>query len=241
LNAVNTRVVIMSGRRELHERLAGLGAGIGLGGALVLAGLRLANTPAPQLGVEWAGVFVFGLIYLAPFGLALLALRHSWAPARPAIWLAAALLAVPAAFTAFSGVSLIFLLPAALLWPAALIALARQPPRRWLKSAGWGIVLAILVASAWLVLLTGPEEGRCWQQVLHADGQLVWQAAPYGQSMVGGLEGGGQVIRSTCTSDVITPMEVLLGLLPLMAAVVLARLAARRPVGDSTDEKEAAA
>jgi hypothetical protein len=231
----------MSPLPDRHRLLAGLGAAIGLGGALVLAGLRLANTAAPQLRVEWAGVIVFGLIYLAPYGLALLALRPSWAPARPAIWLAAAVLAVPAAFTAFSGVSLIFLLPAALLWPAALIALARQPPRRWLGSIGWAAVLAVLVASAWLILLTGPDDGRCWQQVLQADGRQVWQAVPFGQTMAGQLEGGGQVIRSMCTSDVITPIEALLGLLPLLAAVVLARLAAGRPVGGFSGKKEAAA
>jgi hypothetical protein len=201
--------------------LAGIGAAWGLVAGLVVGALRLANTPAPQLGLEWPGNIVFLLVYVTPFGLALLALRRRWATARPAVWLAAAGLAGLAVYTSFSGVTLLIL--------AVLMALGGRAAGSWLADITLGALLAVLGAAAWLLLWSGPEQGYCWRQVLQSDGSSVWQIQPFGETITGRLEGTGGVFRSICASDIITLAEAGLALLPLVAAGLLAwRLGAPR-------------
>lgn len=210
--------------------LAVAGAVVGLASGLFLGGLRLANSEVPQLRAEWLGNLVFTLVYLFPFGLSLMALR--W-PAvwRAAVWGAAASLAVLGVFTAFSGVTLVLLPAAVLLAPAALAAFAQTSPRRWPVGVLVAVVLAALISGAWLALITGADDGRCWELVQGAAGGSAWQEVPYSQSgTVTAPSTGGEpgVVQVLCTSDIITVAEAGAGLVLLAVAGSLVLWLVRR-------------
>lgn len=213
--------------------LAIAGAIVGLAGGLFLGGLRVANSEAPQLRAEWAGNLVFTLVYLAPFVLSLVALRWRKPLWRAAVWGAAAILAVLGVYTAFSGVTLVLLPAALLLAPAALAALARTPAGRWPATLLIATALVALISGAWLLLITGAEQGRCWELVRGPQGETTWQAAPYSQSGTATAPAEGDepgVVRVMCSSDVITTAEAGLGMLPLVVAgLLVAWLAPRWP------------
>lgn len=200
--------------------LAAAGAAVGVAGALFLGGLRVVNSEPPQVRAEWAGNLVFTLIYLTPFVLSLFALRARsvW---RGPVWAGAALLALLGAFTALSGVSLVLLPAAALLAPAALATLVHSPPPGWLAGVLVVVALVGLVGGSWLVLITGEDDGRCWELVRGAEGESAWREVPYSQSGTVTMppEGDGTgVVSSWCTNDVITMDEAGLGFLLLTAA-----------------------
>ncbi len=200
--------------------LAAAGAAVGLAGGLLLGGLRVVNSEAPQLLIEWVGNLVFTVIYLTPFALSLLALRAR--PARRgAVWAGAAILALLGAFSAFSGVSLVLLPAAALLAPAALAALFRRSSGGWLKALLVTATLVGLVGGAWLVLTTGSDDGRCWELVRGQRGESVWRQVPFRQSGTVTVQPEGNepgVVSVRCTSDVITGAESGLALLLLATA-----------------------
>ncbi len=203
--------------------LAVAGATAGIAGGLLLGGLRVANSEAPQLRAEWAGNVVFALVYVTPFALSLLALRAPRPLWRAAVWAAAAVLGARGAFTAFSGASLVMLPGAILLAPAALAAFFRAGPRRWPAAVAIAAALVVLVVGAFLVLITGPDDGRCWELVRQADGETTWQTAPYTQggrvdATTQGEEPG--VVRVLCSSDVITTAEAGISFLLLAAAAL---------------------
>lgn len=200
--------------------LAIAGAAIGIAGSLLLGGLRVANSQPPQARVEWAGNLVFTLVYLTPFALSLLALRARWAW-RGSVWAGAAVLAILGAYTAFSGVSLVLLPAAALLAPAAVAAWIHARPRRLPAGALLATILVGLVAGAWLVLISGPEDGRCWELVRGPGGETTWREVPYSQSGTVTLPAesdGTGVVSGWCTNDVITIGEAGLGFFLLAAA-----------------------
>lgn len=209
------------------------GSVVGLVGGLFLGGLRVANSEAPQLRAEWAGNVVFTLIYVAPFALSLVALRWRSPLWRAAVWGAAAVLAVLGVYTAFSGVTLVLLPAALLLAPPALAALAQTPAGRWPATLLIAAALVALISGAWLLLITGAEQGRCWELVRGPQGQTTWQAAPYSQSgtVTAPAEGDApSVVRVLCSSDVITTAEAALGMLSLLVAgLLVAWLAPRWP------------
>lgn len=204
--------------------LAGAGAMIGLAGGLFLGGLRVANSETPQLRAEWAGNLVFTLVYLTPFILSLVVFRWHKPVWRAAVWGAAAVLALLGAFTAFSGVSLVFLPAALLLAPAALASLVQAPSRLWPATILIAAVLVTLTAGAFLILMTGAEDGRCWELVRGPEGETAWRAAPFSQSGTVSAPAEGDelgVVRVLCSSDVVTTTEAGMGLLLLVVAGVL--------------------
>lgn len=213
--------------------LAVAGAVVGLAGGLFLGGLRVANSEAPQLREEWAGNLAFTLVYLTPFILSLIVFRWQKPAWRAAVWGAAGVLALLGASTAFSGASLVLLPTAILLAPAALATLAQVPPRLWPASILIAVVLVALVTSAFLVLMTGAEDGRCWELVRGPEGETAWQAAPFSQSGTVTAPAEGDelgVLRILCSSDVMTAAEAGIGLLLLVVAgLLVAWLAPRWP------------
>ncbi|MDX1614244.1 MAG: hypothetical protein R3300_08030, partial [Candidatus Promineifilaceae bacterium] len=133
---------------ERSRILGVMGAGSGLLVAAFIGAIRLLNTPTPQLQAEWPGLLVFVLVYALPFVLALLAAWKSRLLLRAAVWLGAALLGLLGAFTAFSGVTLLFLAPAFLLAAAAVLALSKRSLARWPVALGWAAVLVFLGSAA---------------------------------------------------------------------------------------------
>lgn len=213
--------------------LAVAGAVVGLAGGLFLGGLRVANSEAPQLQAEWAGNLAFTLVYLTPFILSLVIFRWRIPVWRAAVWGAAAALALLGAFTAFSGVSLVLLPAAVLLAPAALATFVQVPSRLWPATILIAVVLVALVTGAFLVLVTGAEDGRCWELVRGPEGETAWQSAPFSQggTVTAPAEGDEPgVVRVLCSSDVMTAAEAGLGLLLLVVAgLLVAWLAPRWP------------
>lgn len=219
--------------------LAIAGAVAGVVGGLFLGGLRVANSEAPQLRAEWAGNVVFTLVYVTPFALSLLALRWREARWRAAVWGAAAVLGALGAFSAFSGASLAVLPGAVLLAPAAMAAFFRVDPRGWPVAVVTGAALVGLVAGAFFVLITGEEDGLCWELVRQADGEMAWETTPYTQegtvdATTAGEESG--VVRVLCSSDVITTAEAGVGFLLLAVAGVVVVWLPRRRHGRSASD-----
>jgi hypothetical protein len=195
-----------------------------LAGGLFLGGLRVANSEAPQLRAEWAGNVAFTLIYLAPFVLSLLVFRRRRPLWRAAVWAAAGALAAGGIYTAFSGVTLVLLPAALLLTPAAVATLMRAPAQRWPAAILISAALVALVSGAFLLLITGPGDGRCWELVRGPQGETAWQVAPYTQGGTVTAGAGGDepgVVRVQCTSDVITTAEAGASLLLLAVAGLL--------------------
>jgi hypothetical protein len=90
-----------------------------------------------------------------------------------------------------------------------------------------------LITGAFLVLMTGAEDGRCWELVRGPEGETAWQAAPFSQSGIVTAPSEGDepgVVRVLCSSDVMTAAEAGMGLLLLVAAgLLVAWLAPRWP------------
>jgi hypothetical protein len=221
------------GKSTWPAYLAGAGAVAGLAGGLFLGGLRLANSEAPQLQAEWAGNLAFTLVYLTPFILSLVVFRWHKPVWRAAVWGGAAVLALLGAFSAFSGVSLMLLPAAMLLAPAALATIVQVPPRLWPATILITFALVALVTGAFLVLITGAEDGRCWELVRGPEGETAWRAAPFSQSgtVTAPAEGDEPgVVRVLCSSDVLTAAEAGVSLLLVVAAgLLVAWLAPRWP------------
>src|SRR5689334_6457753 len=158
---------MMSEANAYPGRLLALIGGLwGVIGAVILATIRVvlgASNGAPLPGSLPADI-VFGLVYLLPFGLALAALRGATPTQRAIAWLSAGALAIVLSFTAFSGVSLIFLPAAPVLLLAGMRALPGGDARRIALVAGVAIVLAALEIGAFRALFL-QEDGACWQQV----------------------------------------------------------------------------
>ena len=218
--------------RLIARLLALLGGIWGLICALALSAIRFANASTPERDV--IGTAAFTLVYAAPFILALLALRWKSATLPAAVWLAGAVLAYLASWTAFSGIGLIFLPAAPLLLFVAALSAAQAIQT-------WGVrpVLPILPASlgliavgiaSFMVLITLTSDPRCWVLMRYADGHAAWQIAPpevasitvitgpngqqaFGSGRMPPTSANGsrstapEIISSQCASDIISPIE----------------------------------
>ncbi len=203
--------------------LALIGGGWGVVCALALGSLRFVLPAPPERQAQIVGSIALLAAYLLPFVLALLALRWRRVAHQAMAWSAAALAALLASFSAFSGVSLIFLPAALLLGLAALRAVWEAGPRQMPVALLLGVMLAAINTGAFLTLFWH-EDGRCWASIREADGSQRWQEFPYGQTMT--LTTAGE--SSLCESNIITPLEggLSLGILTLTGiglAVLLPR------------------
>jgi len=148
---------------------------------------------------------------------------------RPALLLAAFLSSFVGAFIAFSGVTLIFLVPAAMfLVAAAALAVTALPDgsRAWLGAFGrLGlsalVVVLVLAAGASALLVT---DSACWTEYATANGPRL-EVGPY---VTGETEMGGGAMRAGCSTGVLSIRGVGLGALLGVGALALARAVARR-------------
>jgi hypothetical protein len=208
-----------------------IGGAWGLVGALALAALRtvlsmLWGVPFP---FNLPGDAVFGALYVMPFALTLAALWWGSPAQRAAAWAAGTILAVMVSFTAFSGVSLIFLPAAPLLLLATLRTIRGRAVRQSALAMGFALVLVLLNAGAFGALFL-TQDGVCWQRVRAADGQESWQSAPY--SNTGSISASGEGVQEIrCDSDTFSATELLVSstLLTLTAAVWMSASRLPRP------------
>ncbi len=215
----------------MAKSLAVLGGGLGIILALGLAVVRVTNSAEP-LDLESAlGNVAFAVVYLAPFAVALWAVAWRNPALQAAVWLAAGVLGFLASWTAFSGVSLVFLPTAPLLIVAGVLAAIQAVRGAGAVSLAPVLPVAagmtVLGAAAWLVMITLTSDPRCWVLVRYADGQTVWQRDPASEAAMiithgpngetgvfGSGEGVGgpgvngvQRVSATCSSDVVSPVE----------------------------------
>jgi hypothetical protein len=156
---------------------------------------------------------------------------------RPTLVGAAALTSGVGAFIAFSGVTLIFLLPAAMFLAGALLLSvpARGEAGGGLASATAQVVLAAVVCA--LVMAAGASallitDSACW--ITHQGPTGTWiEALPYSN---GPMTFGGDAANGGCSTGLLTLRGVGLGALLGTGAIILAALAARRP-GPSAGER----
>lgn len=209
--------------------LVAVGGGSGLVLAVALAGLRAANSTGPLDPEAALGDFAFGVVYVMPFALSLWALGWKDAAQQAAVWLAAGVLALLESFSAFSGVSLVFLPTAPMLILGGLLAGSRalalgnlRPLLHVIPIAG--AIIGVGVGS-FVVLLTLEQDPRCWVLNRYPDGRTAWEPDPTAYIVVENVPEGGQRsfgggggvggpavdgverISSTCESDVISMRE----------------------------------
>jgi len=204
-------------RLSLERTLVLAGGTLGLLAGLAFGALRLGllhiqqglpSAPTPPFNGELLGGLAFGLAYVFPFALSMIALRWRNPAPRAAVWLATAVLALLAAFTTFSIAGLVlFPLPGLFLLLAAGLAYRTAGWRKIFSILGVAAIIVLIGASAWRVLFSR-EDGRCWDLIRAADGPNYWRERPF--SAFGSMPAGpgpGQAIASLCSTDVITPLE----------------------------------
>jgi len=148
---------------------------------------------------------------------------------RPALVAAAALSSGVGAFVAFSGVTLIFLLPAALFLVSALALVVPRPgdPRGDLVSGAGQVVIAVAIcalvlgAGASALLLT---DSACWIARETPLGTSI-EVLPYS---TGEITLGADATSGGCSTGIISPRGVGLGAILASAALGLAATADRR-------------
>lgn len=227
--------------------LAFLGSLWGLGSALVLSGIRFANSSEPERDALTSVAFT--VVYAAPFLLSLAALRWKNSAQQAAVWSAGGVLALFASFSAFSGISLIFLPAVPLLMLTAIFAVAQSFDSSGLRSGLPVLPVSLgligLGVAAFVALITLTSDPRCWVLRRNADGHEEWQVAPPDVASItvinepNGQQGFGSgtmpprsadgssssapgIVTSTCTSDIISPIESAVSLaLWIFAAVSL--------------------
>ena len=208
-----------------------LGGLLGVLGATVLASLRLFGDDGPLVKDGLYGDAVFGLVYLSPYLLTLVASRTRRPAARGGLLMALGILSLVASFSTFSLVTVVLLPATGAVFMAATWSL-RTPGRRLLLASPYfvvGLVCAAAVVSAFIVLFALEEdESRCWTLIRTEDGTEQWQARPNqgGPDQFMTVSGPGEV-RGTCTSDIITKSEGAKALGILLGAALLFVVAAR--------------
>jgi hypothetical protein len=206
-----------------------IGGGFGVVFALGLASLRVINSSEPFGSERALGDFAFGAVLMMPFALALWALRWKDVTMQAAAWLAGGALALLASFIAFSGVSLVFLLTVPVLILGALFtatnAFLAGGIRSVLPILPIAPVLAGIGVGSFIALLMLTPDPRCWVLERLGDGRTTWERdltaeaamvvarGPNGETVMGSDTIGGppvngvQRLQSSCTSDVISPIE----------------------------------
>ena len=149
---------------------------------------------------------------------------------RPALLVAAGLTSFVGAFVAFSGVTLIFLIPALLLIAGAVRVQVSSPPQgraSILPALGRGLaagaILAMLVGGgAAAILLT---DDACWSEYRTGDGSRI-QTLPYSTGEMTAPPGATSM---SCSTGLISARGVALGGALWLGALILAERSSRRP------------
>lgn len=149
---------------------------------------------------------------------------------RPALLVAAGLTSFVGAFVAFSGVTLIFLLPALLLIAGAVRVQATAPPTvraSILSALGRGLAACAIVAmlvggGAAALLLT---DDACWVEYQVASGPRI-QILPYS---TGEMTVPPGATGMSCSTGIISAQGVALGGALWLGALVLGERSSRRP------------
>lgn len=203
---------------------AAIGSAYGLLAALGLSLVRVMNSGEPPTPERWFGDFAFAFAYSAPFVLSLAMLRTENRQLQVTVWGATGILALLGAVSAFSGITLFFLPAALILLVVSVVAFGRALNGASLTSLGLMVGTAVMLVTvgvvSFLTLLLWTSDPRCWVLVRDNEGQSSWQIAPSnvasirvtanssGQSISGTGRGGDQgIVKSTCTSDTISPLE----------------------------------
>lgn len=211
--------------------LGAVGSIYGLVVALGLGAVRVTLSTEPFDAESALGHLAFTAVCAMPFILAVWVLVVKNAALRAAVWLAGGVLAVPASFSAFSGVTLFFLPVAPVLIIAGGLAAIEAA-----RAGSAGAVLPILPAAAvlvavgvaaFVVLITLTSDPRCWVLNRYPNGATVWERDPASEAQMiitrgpngeTGVFGSGvgiggpavngiQRISATCSSDVVSPIE----------------------------------
>jgi hypothetical protein len=185
------------------HRLVARGAILGLVAAVGLGLLGFVNSGPLERELEVLGTFALALVYATPSLLAFLSLRG-----RPILLLAAILLGLLASFSAFSGVTLVLLVPTGM-WATAYIRLLRLGHRpRPLGILAVGLAVGAVLASFFALFLQ--DDAVCWK--IDSHGQVTQVPDQPGPGVGVGVGEDEDVVESGCTSDVITAAEALLAM-----------------------------
>lgn len=171
-----------------------------------------------------------GIVVLVLYALPGLVGLLGVATRRPALLLAACVASAAGAFVAFSGVTLIFLVPA-LLFLVAAARLAGAPSGAahddWIAGIAQGLlaaaVVALFVGAGAAVLLETDSE--CWSAVRTPFG-LRLERSPFA---TGEIALPLDAVSMGCSTGLISARGVALGTLLAGAGLALAAVAARRP------------
>ncbi len=117
---------------------------------------------------------------------------------RRSVVVAAGVLCMFQSVIAFSGVTLIYLVPGVILLRAG--AAEAGDPRVVARDAGRALVVVAVVIGAWAATFAFTET-TCWSARNAAGGGLVWERIP----LTDELRAGQDVVASTCGSGVMTP------------------------------------
>lgn len=216
----------------MERKLVVGGCIVGIAIAIGLTAIRIINSSFGNLNVEWLGSLAFLIVYSAPYILAVIALSFRERALQASVWLASAVLAGLTSVTAFSGVTLFFLIPAILLLSGGFIALGQVS---WHNRVGIlasailfsGLIIVGALAFATLFLL--PSTPFCWQartlpngtQIVEPDTNTQVQVTSTmngnvfsgsGSASAQPLPDGSTITSAGCASDLITPLEALLSI-----------------------------
>lgn len=208
-------------RAAFPGRLAG---GVQITFAVLIGGVSaLAGEGSPEFPPR-------GLVLLAIYALPGIVGLMGVSERRPALLLAAAATSTVGSVIAFSGVTLIFLVPAILfLYGAVRIASVRSAAG---TSSGFGMLAGIVIAAVLTVLMVGAgasallitDEG-CWT-TYQTPGGVRYEAAPY---TTGEMQVPTGAVAFSCSTGVISLRGVGLASLLGGGALVLAVATRSRP------------
>lgn len=201
------------------------GAFLGLAFAAFVFSMRVFadHGVPPRSAADWLGEVAFVAVYAAPSVLALLALRD-----RYGALLSASVLSALLSWTAFSGVTLVLLVP------AAAYAVAYVRVRAWdgASSPLWSLV-AVAAGYAAFCALFARDDPYCWKYVVHADGTTTFATVSDQGAMSGQKLGRGASEAGGGCHDRVTPLESMASLSLAGLALVGGWIVAGRPRGAS--------
>ncbi|MGI9120404.1 MAG: hypothetical protein ACR2G7_09850 [Acidimicrobiales bacterium] len=233
----------MAGSRREGRALTLTGATLGLVAAAGFALILVVGAEPPERSLA---SLAFPLVWAMPALLALLSLRS-----RPVLLVPATVVSVPLALTAFSGVTLVLLVPAVFY---ALAYRRRRPSPTTPARTALAVMAPVLATAGAVVVLLAHPDPLCWSYVEDRGGDRTYTTADSndcGQEMGGGripttqdvavppanpdlvIGPGTQVVASGggSTSDTVTPAEAAgaAGLLAAGLAVAWTAGARRQP------------
>lgn len=213
----------MADRSQFIGRLAGLTQILF---AVIIGGVA-------SLAYE-AGLVPRGLVLLVLYALPGVVGLIGVASQRPALLVAAGLISFAGSFIAFSGVTLIFLIPAAMfLFGAVQLAIQgpRKPTEGWLARFGQislaaAIVVLVIGAGASALLIT---DSGCWTEYRTGSGGVRIETGPFS---TGEMEIPPGATASSCSTGLMSARGTGLAALLAVASFGLAMLAARGHIRD---------